>query len=1322
MWIILRLLFYYLLGGVTFIPLLLGLGLFWLKKQAEDEKIRIALEEKENTLNRTAEQLKTDPNPITATQDDIATERRPPLLASQAMNANLAERIPAGNRFLKPMELSVQMRRHFAPSKRSSKVTVAEDVVEGRGFEETHSDATKGPIGDEKQINEDLAKSSGTSTPLTSTSTSAATATSAAAAGQGRPPKEGMWSKWTQLRQNVLRSGSTATPSTTGVSTHVQLQGAILYMWDTKAKQNSLGVINLEFCEVDIVSPETVLNISGTPKLKDGELFSKRNALRIQPLSAKKTNAADSSSLSGLSLPENLQTSENGNKAGVHGMAAVYPDMDNGEVKSDNQSTASTTTGVENELPKTESEEQRNMRARLRKREIAESQPWYFSFKSNSEFEDWYHALLLRSSTPTYVPSKPVPSIKSIFPDESMQGLIDTLNSQSDPLPIRWLNALIGRLWFSIYGTKTIQEFVTTKLQRKLDRSPLSNFGVDTGLEVLKVDIGSTPPFFSKPMLKETSPDGTVSFAIKIHFRGKVTIKIGAFNETLVLAATVSSLEGNVIVKVKPAPSNRIWYSFTEKPEIDLNIEPYIYASSRGIGMFTNIIREQLVKAFHEALVLPNWDDVPFFDTSDLPIRGGIFDDESKDEAERLPELEGEDLLLGVHLTTPPENSSATLDALDLPSVTRETATMGTEPSTVPGRSHGEDSTVKTVKGHSRKKSSLSHSLKVSSLSFSPPSKQELKNDAHALDKIMKDDPPSQNSDQTGIDDEQLSSHDTFNPVAQSTPYHGHRSTPSTESASFSSSAGSSHSQGSWTNKFLQSHGTDKETLQAQAAQMSTKVRSGWAGFVSKRKGTSKATGAEAEETVEEERTPTNGNFFAPSNITKSLNANKVALADRLVKVTQKAVAGSTLTPFNLSDSLDQLNKRAHKDDPLGIKIRDAMRLIQDALDEYGEDHVAISFNGGKDCTVLIHLLAGCLYARHQANKRTSTDSDLSSNPNSQASLYPPIPAIYITAPLPFSKLETFVDSSARLYNLNLVRIGGGMKAALAEFLTSDVGTGVKAVLVGTRRGDPHGATLQARQSTDPSWPQFLRVHPILDWDYSDVWKFLRELHVPYCKLYDEGYTSLGSINNTHPNPYLLNPSSASGYDPAYKLEDGSLERCGRGDPVKEGPVRSQPSHSSGMMVPKIPARPNTVTAISSSSTEPKEKQSTTVTNTSSSPASTKSTPLPPPASGSFLPPRDTASPSKSVLKDDQPNNEKSESLHQVTSSTSSIESPDVPPRKSKSLRRSDNIKTDPIDQTSGMSGVDVHLSVPSPSSSNSRSASEVLKDVIAKDEEFHVA
>lgn len=37
-------------------------------------------------------------------------------------------------------------------------------------------------------------------------------------------------------------------------------------------------------------------------------------------------------------------------------------------------------------------------------------------------------------------------------------------------------------------------------------------------------------------------------------------------------------------------------------------------------------------------------------------------------------------------------------------------------------------------------------------------------------------------------------------------------------------------------------------------------------------------------------------------------------------------------------------------------------------------------------------------------------------------------------------------------------------------------------------------------------------VNPIIDWTEEEVWEFLKENHIPYCSLYDEGFKRLGCI------------------------------------------------------------------------------------------------------------------------------------------------------------------------------------------------------------------
>lgn len=60
--------------------------------------------------------------------------------------------------------------------------------------------------------------------------------------------------------------------------------------------------------------------------------------------------------------------------------------------------------------------------------------------------------------------------------------------------------------------------------------------------------------------------------------------------------------------------------------------------------------------------------------------------------------------------------------------------------------------------------------------------------------------------------------------------------------------------------------------------------------------------------------------------------------------------------------------------------------------------------------------------------------------------------------------------------------------------------------------------------------------------------QFLIHLGVPYCELYDHGYTSLGGTTDTHPNPALkgVGEGGEVAYRPAHELEDDDQERLGR--------------------------------------------------------------------------------------------------------------------------------------------------------------------------------
>jgi len=202
--------------------------------------------------------------------------------------------------------------------------------------------------------------------------------------------------------------------------------------------------------------------------------------------------------------------------------------------------------------------------------------------------------------------------------------------------------------------------------------------------------------------------------------------------------------------------------------------------------------------------------------------------------------------------------------------------------------------------------------------------------------------------------------------------------------------------------------------------------------------------------------------------------------------------------------------------------VKKALEILEQCCENYNANEIFLSFNGGKDCTTVLHLAATMFKLK-----------DIS-----------PLMCLYVTED-PFPEVDAFVDQAASYYGLKLIRKKKPIKSAL-ETLQIENKT-LKAGLMGTRRGDPGSEKLEFFSRTDPGWPKIMRVFPILDWSYGQVWQFLLEHKVPYCSLYDQGYTSLGSRATASPNPLLRNSEDSLSYAPAYTLLDDSTERQGRG-------------------------------------------------------------------------------------------------------------------------------------------------------------------------------
>lgn len=211
----------------------------------------------------------------------------------------------------------------------------------------------------------------------------------------------------------------------------------------------------------------------------------------------------------------------------------------------------------------------------------------------------------------------------------------------------------------------------------------------------------------------------------------------------------------------------------------------------------------------------------------------------------------------------------------------------------------------------------------------------------------------------------------------------------------------------------------------------------------------------------------------------------------------------------------------------LQSKLNNSINVIKDALSRYAPYEICIAFNGGKDCTALLHMMFAVISVEFKNREKG-------------------IKSLYVRYANAFEDVDKFMKLSEQSYQLGLITIEGKMKQALEKLKTDQ--PQIKAVLMGTRYTDPYSRNLESFTPTDSDWPSYMRINPMLDWTYHDVWEFIRKLSLPYCTLYDRGYTSLGGKDGTKKNEKLkfIDENGIVHYHPAYTLQNEEFERNGR--------------------------------------------------------------------------------------------------------------------------------------------------------------------------------
>lgn len=154
-----------------------------------------------------------------------------------------------------------------------------------------------------------------------------------------------------------------------------------------------------------------------------------------------------------------------------------------------------------------------------------------------------------------------------------------------------------------------------------------------------------------------------------------------------------------------------------------------------------------------------------------------------------------------------------------------------------------------------------------------------------------------------------------------------------------------------------------------------------------------------------------------------------------------------------------------------------------------------LAFSGGKDSVTLLRLaqMAGVRYDAHYSV--TTVD--------------PPELVRFIRDAHP-----EVVWDRPRYSMWRLVVRNGAPPTRIARYcckeLKEDKGAG-RLVLTGIRWAESRQRRL--RPMTEACYKGGKHyLHPIIDWSDADVWGVIREQQIPYCELYDEGFTRLGCV------------------------------------------------------------------------------------------------------------------------------------------------------------------------------------------------------------------
>jgi hypothetical protein len=259
-----------------------------------------------------------------------------------------------------------------------------------------------------------------------------------------------------------------------------------------------------------------------------------------------------------------------------------------------------------------------------------------------SEKEDWFVTLKRSCSLPLFADQE---AVSTFFNDskpmknymEAMMKLIrlTSTGSETDVSASAWLNAFVGRMFVAIHANQTVKQWVMNRLSRHTVETQDEDSFLGA-IAIQDIDVGNSLPVLSNPKLVSIAVDGHMLIEMDIDYTGGIrieaatcaTLSVPAWDAymkpitvPIVVAVKINKFSARVLFKIKSFwETNRIWFGFYRQPELklELEVEPIISSKLIKIQVVNQVIEQRIKNALDSYLMLPNMDDLSFWDFTDL--------------------------------------------------------------------------------------------------------------------------------------------------------------------------------------------------------------------------------------------------------------------------------------------------------------------------------------------------------------------------------------------------------------------------------------------------------------------------------------------------------------------------------------------------------------------------------------------------------------------------------------------------------------------------------------------------------------------------------